>query len=162
MGKYQVLKEPHQATATTAGTAITSVTCQISLICLRLPTDLTGKIAAVVGMIGDLAKQQAGTEQRPDLLRQQQQATDQRFNNLLEDARADRQQAERDRALTESEHRVFRETFQTQPASRSGSYLAAASKLALKGCDRVPCLNVPLLSWTGLFFCGLGELEGLI
>ncbi|MGD1930821.1 MAG: hypothetical protein ACFB12_18115 [Leptolyngbyaceae cyanobacterium] len=48
-----------------------------------------------------------------DIRRQQQQETDQRFNNLLEDARADRQQAERDRALTESEHRAFRETFQT-------------------------------------------------
>jgi len=60
-------------------------------------------------------------------LGQQQQETDQRFNNLLEEARADRQEAradrqridealakaDRDRALNESEHRAFRETFQT-------------------------------------------------
>jgi chromosome segregation ATPase len=53
-------------------------------------------------------------------LGQQQQETDQRFNNLLEEARADRQRidevlakADRDRALNESEHRAFRETFQT-------------------------------------------------
>ncbi|HZG39457.1 MAG TPA: hypothetical protein VEZ50_12315 [Nodosilinea sp.] len=37
----------------------------------------------------------------------------QRFNTLLEEARADRQRADRDRALYESEHRAFRETFQT-------------------------------------------------
>ncbi|MEA5448413.1 hypothetical protein VB780_07535 [Leptolyngbya sp. CCNP1308] len=60
-------------------------------------------------------------------LGQQQQETDQRFNNLLKEARADRQEAradrqridealapaDRDRALNESEHRAFRETFQT-------------------------------------------------
>ena len=47
----------------------------------------------------------------------------QRFNNLLEEARADRQRidealakADRDRALNESEHRAFRETFQTMLA----------------------------------------------
>lgn len=40
----------------------------------------------------------------------------QRFNTLLEEARADRQQADRDRALNESEHRAFRETFQTMLA----------------------------------------------
>lgn len=63
-------------------------------------------------------------------LGQQQQETDQRFNNLLEEARADRQEAradrqridealsraDRDRALNESEHRAFRETFQTMLA----------------------------------------------
>ena len=40
----------------------------------------------------------------------------QRFNTLLEEARADRQRADRDRALNESEHRAFRETFQTMLA----------------------------------------------
>ncbi|HZG41192.1 MAG TPA: hypothetical protein VEZ50_21145 [Nodosilinea sp.] len=81
-------------------------------------------------------------------LGQQQQETDQRFNTLLEEARADRQRAEqhkteadqrfevflaearadraemraareqsdRERALNESEHRAFRETFQTMLA----------------------------------------------
>jgi hypothetical protein len=37
----------------------------------------------------------------------------QRFNTLLEEARADRARADRDRAINESEHRAFRETFQT-------------------------------------------------
>lgn len=40
----------------------------------------------------------------------------QRFETLLEEARADRQRADRDRALNESEHRAFRETFQTMLA----------------------------------------------
>ncbi|MEA5449429.1 hypothetical protein VB780_12670 [Leptolyngbya sp. CCNP1308] len=40
----------------------------------------------------------------------------QRFNTLLEEARADRQRADRDRTLNESEHRAFRETFQTMLA----------------------------------------------
>ena len=60
-------------------------------------------ISEVVEMVSDLAVQQDTRHAE----------SDQRFNNLLEDARADRQQADRDRALNESEHRAFRETFQT-------------------------------------------------
>ena len=59
-------------------------------------------IADTVQLIGNLGNQLA--------------ETDQRFNTLLEEARADRQRADRDRALNESEHRAFRETFQTMLA----------------------------------------------
>lgn len=51
-------------------------------------------ISDVVAMISDLAEQQAQTDFRIEALRQQQQETDQRFNNVLADARADRQRAE--------------------------------------------------------------------
>ncbi|NJN19910.1 MAG: hypothetical protein HC812_00245 [Leptolyngbya sp. RL_3_1] len=67
---------------------------------------LQESIAEVVSMISGLAQQQA--------------ETDQRFNNLLEDARTDRKRIDqtledmrRDRAINENEHRAFRETFQT-------------------------------------------------
>ena len=60
---------------------------------------LRESISDVVSMISSLAEQQAE-------LRQQQTEADQRFENLLNDARTDRQ-------LNEQEHRAFRETFQT-------------------------------------------------
>ena len=60
---------------------------------------LRDSINDVVSMIGSLAEQQAE-------LRQQQTESAQRFENLLNDARADR-------SLNEQEHRAFRETFQT-------------------------------------------------
>lgn len=74
---------------------------------------LRESISEVVGMIGSLAEQQEATDQRIEATRQQQAETDQRFENLLDDARADRQQQERNRALNEQEHLAFRETFQT-------------------------------------------------
>lgn len=61
--------------------------------------DLRESISDVVAMIGDLA-------QHSEVSRQRHEETDQRFNNLLNDARADRQ-------LNQDEHRAFRETFQT-------------------------------------------------
>ena len=67
---------------------------------------LRESINDVVSMIGTLAEQQAE-------LREQQAETDQRFENLLNDARADRQQQERNRVLNENEHLAFRETVQT-------------------------------------------------
>lgn len=57
---------------------------------------LSTSITDTVAMIGTLAEQQ---EQRHN-------ETDQRFNNLLADSRADRQR-------NEQEHQAFRETFQT-------------------------------------------------
>ncbi|NER80833.1 MAG: hypothetical protein F6K42_14930 [Leptolyngbya sp. SIO1D8] len=60
---------------------------------------LRESINDVVSIIGTLAEQQAE-------FRQQQAESDQRFENLLNDARADR-------ALNEQEHRAFREIFQT-------------------------------------------------
>ena len=85
-------------------------------------------ISEVVAMVGELAAQQEARSAE----------SDQRFNNLLADARADRQRADqnqaeamqridqtlaaaradrersdRDRAINEHEHRAFRETFQT-------------------------------------------------
>ncbi len=69
-------------------------------------TRLEAAISDTVAMIADLGRQQ--------------QETDQRFEVFLEESRADRaemrasrEQSERDRALNESEHRAFRETFQT-------------------------------------------------
>ena len=73
-------------------------------------TEVSGGIAEVVAMLSEQAEQQDA----------RQAESDQRFENLLQDARADRQRidealarGDRDRALNESEHRAFRETFQT-------------------------------------------------
>ena len=68
--------------------------------------ELRESINDVVSMIGSLAEQQEATDQRTEAVRQQQAETDQWFENLLNDARVDRQ-------LNEQEHRAFRETFQT-------------------------------------------------
>lgn len=74
-------------------------------------------IADTVQLIANLGQQFEAflADAREDRLKAEQNKAeaDQRFNNLLEDARADRQRADRDRALNESEHRAFRETFQT-------------------------------------------------
>ena len=78
---------------------------------------MTQGISEVVSMVGELAAQQEARHAE----------SDQRFNNLLADARADRQRidqalanaqadrerGDRDRAINENEHRAFRETFQT-------------------------------------------------
>ena len=58
----------------------------------------------------NLLEEARADRQRADQRHEEQ---TQQFNTLLEEARADRQRADRDRALNESEHRAFRETFQT-------------------------------------------------
>ncbi|MGD1906054.1 MAG: hypothetical protein ACFB0C_08690 [Leptolyngbyaceae cyanobacterium] len=70
--------------------------------------------------IDDLVQMMGELAQHHEEIRQRTVENDQRFNNLLEDARADRQHidqalanADRDRAINEMEHRAFRETFQT-------------------------------------------------
>lgn len=73
-------------------------------------------IADTVTMIANLGQQQQETDQRFNNLLEESRADRQRFDQLLEEARADRQRADRDRALNESEHRAFRETFQTMLA----------------------------------------------
>ena len=70
-------------------------------------------IADTVQMIANLGQQQQEAAQRAE---QQKAEADQRFEVFLAEARADRQRADRDRALNESEHRAFRETFQTMLA----------------------------------------------
>ncbi|MGG6242652.1 hypothetical protein ACQ4N7_28930 [Nodosilinea sp. AN01ver1] len=85
-------------------------------------------ITDTVQLVGTLANQFDQDRQRFDQLHQEH---GQRFNNLLQESRADRQewrqkfdeqmaeskaareQAERERVLNENEHRAFRETFQT-------------------------------------------------
>jgi hypothetical protein len=61
----------------------------------------------------NLLEEARADRQRADQRHEEQ---TQQFNTLLEEARADRQRADRDRALNESEHRAFRETFQTMLA----------------------------------------------
>ena len=84
-------------------------------------------ITDTVQMIANLGQQTEALERTFEVYLQDSRAdrqkaeqtkaeADQRFNNLLEEARADRQRADRDRALNESEHRAFRETFQTMLA----------------------------------------------
>ncbi|MBE9112225.1 hypothetical protein IQ273_22735 [Nodosilinea sp. LEGE 07298] len=98
-------------------------------------------ITDTVAMIADLGRQQQESNQRhqetdqrfevflaearADRQRSEQlnAGHSQRFETFLQDARADRQRfdealarADRDRALNESEHRAFRETFQTMLA----------------------------------------------
>jgi hypothetical protein len=58
----------------------------------------------------NLLEEARADRQRADQRHEEQ---TQQFNTLLEEARSDRQRADRDRALNESEHRAFRETFQT-------------------------------------------------
>jgi hypothetical protein len=88
-------------------------------------------IADTVQMIADMGRQQQETDQRFEVFLAEARADrqrseqlnaehSQRFETFLQDARADRQRidealarADRDRALNESEHRAFRETFQT-------------------------------------------------
>ena len=72
-------------------------------------TRMEDAIADTVQMIANLGQQQQEAMHR-------HQETDQRFEVFLAEARADRQRADRDRALNESEHRAFRETFQTMLA----------------------------------------------
>lgn len=69
-------------------------------------TRMEDAIADTVQMIANLGQQQQEAMHR-------HQEADQRFEVFLAEARADRQRADRDRALNESEHRAFRETFQT-------------------------------------------------
>ncbi len=61
----------------------------------------------------NLLEEARADRQRADQRHEEQ---TQQFNTLLEEARADRQRADRDRALNESEHRAFRESFQTMLA----------------------------------------------
>jgi hypothetical protein len=77
-------------------------------------------IADTVQMIANLGQQQQEAAQRAE---QHKAEADQRFEVFLAEARADRaemraarEQSDRDRALNESEHRAFRETFQTMLA----------------------------------------------
>ena len=72
-------------------------------------TRMEDAIADTVQMIANLGQQQQEAMHR-------HQEADQRFEMFLAEARADRQRADRDRALNESEHRAFRETFQTMLA----------------------------------------------
>ena len=72
-------------------------------------TRMEDAIADTVQMIVNLGQQQQEAMHR-------HQEADQRFEVFLAEARADRQRADRDRALNESEHRAFRETFQTMLA----------------------------------------------
>jgi len=72
-------------------------------------TRMEDAIADTVQMIANLGQQQQEAMHR-------HQEADQRFEVFLAEARADRQRADRDRALNESEHRAFRETFQTMLA----------------------------------------------
>ena len=72
-------------------------------------TRMEDAIADIVQMIANLGQQQQEAMHR-------HQEADQRFEVFLAEARADRQRADRDRALNESEHRAFRETFQTMLA----------------------------------------------
>jgi hypothetical protein len=74
-------------------------------------------ITDTVQMIADLGRQQQESTARSEQLNAEH---SQRFEVFLQDARADRKRfdeslarADRDRALNESEHRAFRETFQT-------------------------------------------------
>lgn len=87
-------------------TAISTLTEQQN----QAQMELRESINDVVAMIGNLAQQQEQrseeSRQRDEESRRRHEETEQRFNNLLADARADRQ-------LNESEHRAFRETFQT-------------------------------------------------
>jgi chromosome segregation ATPase len=64
---------------------------------------LRESIADIVELLTTLAEQQG---QRHD-------EADQRFNNLLEDARADRQRSEERADANEREHQAFRESFQS-------------------------------------------------
>lgn len=77
-------------------------------------------IADTVQMVANLGQQQQEAAQRAE---QYKTEADQRFEVFLAEARADRaemraarEQSDRDRALNESEHRAFRETFQTMLA----------------------------------------------
>lgn len=86
----------------------------------RNQTQLEVSIADTVQMIADLGQQQQEAAQRAE---QHKAEADQRFEVFLAEARADRaemraarEQSDRERALNESEHRAFRETFQTMLA----------------------------------------------
>ncbi len=90
-------------------TQITRQSAQIAEESIQIAALRSG-ISEVVAMLSEQAEQQ-------DIRHTE---AEQRFENLLQDARADRQRidealarGDRDRALNESEHRAFRETFQT-------------------------------------------------
>jgi hypothetical protein len=82
-------------------------------------TRMEDAIADTVQMIANLGQQQQEAMHR-------HQEADQRFEVFLAEARADRQRADRDRALNESEHRAFRETFQTMLAEIARLWQRAA------------------------------------
>ena len=81
-------------------------------------TRMEDAIADTVQMIANLGQQQEAMHRH--------QEADQRFEMFLAEARADRQRADRDRALNESEHRAFRETFQTMLAEIARLWQRAA------------------------------------
>lgn len=72
--------------------------------------NLRESINDVVSLIGNLAEQD---DQRAAEYRQRHEEHDQRFNNLLGEAREDRKKAEQARQTNEREHQAFRESFQS-------------------------------------------------